>query len=456
MAFTGAGAIDRLSGNDLMQLATDAAGVPAQVGGVLLLAPGPGGATALEADDVLAALERRVRSVPRLRQRLVRAPLGHGRPYWVDDPAFDLRRHVRVARCPAPGGAAELHRIATDLVTTPLPRDRPLWAAVAVDGLAPGGAALVVVFHHVLADGIGGLAVLGALVDPPGPPAGGPPDAVPFPRPAPAPADLLLDALRRRGLAFRHVGRATRRLRQGVAELRSAPHGAAPRSSLNRPTSRRRAVAVAHAPLAPLLAAAHAHRAKLNDVVLAGVGGALAELLAARGEALDTVVVSVPVSARREASTEDLGNAVGAFPVPVPLAGDVWSRLDAVASITRGRTAPSGASAAVLEPAFRTLAALHLLHRFVDRQHLVTTFVTNLRGPDTRLAFLGRTITDIAALSVTEGNVTVGFAVLSYAGTVAVTVMVDPDAITATEHALVVTALERHLAELAGSHATAA
>ena len=34
-----------------------------------------------------------------------------------------------------------------------LPADRPLWAAVVVDGLAGGGVAVVFVMHHVVADG---------------------------------------------------------------------------------------------------------------------------------------------------------------------------------------------------------------------------------------------------------------------------------------------------------------
>ena len=53
-----------------------------------------------------AAARRAVHAVPRLRQRLRRAPPGCGRPFWADDPAFDLRHHVRQrpARRPATSG----------------------------------------------------------------------------------------------------------------------------------------------------------------------------------------------------------------------------------------------------------------------------------------------------------------------------------------------------------------
>lgn len=65
------------------------------------------------------------------------------------------------------------------------------------------------------------------------------------------------------------------------------------------------------------------------------------------------------------------------------------------------------------------------MHWFVDRQRLVTTFVTNLRGPDVRLSFLTAPITDVIAVSSISGNVAVAFAVPSYAGTLRVTVIAD-------------------------------
>jgi Wax ester synthase-like Acyl-CoA acyltransferase domain len=75
--------------------------------------------------------------------------------------------------------------VAAAVIGEPLPRSRPLWSAVFVTGLAGGGTGLVIVVNHVLADGIGGLAVLASLVDEgPGlPPAGT--AAVPFPAPGP-------------------------------------------------------------------------------------------------------------------------------------------------------------------------------------------------------------------------------------------------------------------------------
>jgi hypothetical protein len=59
---------------------------------------------------------------------------------------------------------------------------------------------------------------------------------------------------------------------------------------------------------------------------------------------------------------------------------------------------------------------------------MVNGFVSNLRGPGERLAFLGAEVREVIPVSGTAGNVTVAFAALSYAGTLAVTLIGDPDA----------------------------
>ena len=70
-----------------------------------------------------------------------------------------------------------------------------------------------------------------------------------------------------------------------------------------------------------------------------------------------------------------------------------------------------------------------LLGWLLDRPRLVNTFVTNVRGPTSRLSFMGARVSDAIPISGTYGNVTVSFAVLSYAGTLVVTVIADPDAL---------------------------
>jgi diacylglycerol O-acyltransferase / wax synthase len=154
---------------------------------------------------------------------------------------------------------------------------------------------------------------------------------------------------------------------------------------LNRPTGPRRQVDVVAADLAVIRDLGHACGGTVNDVILAAIAGALRALLASRGEDLEAVTVPVPVSGREAATGGQLGNQVGVMLVTVPAGGDLAARVAQVEAITRERkTAAPGASAVLLGPAFRLLAPTGLLRWLFNRQRLVHTFVTSLRGPGSR------------------------------------------------------------------------
>ena len=407
--------IDRANAVDLMQRASGRGSAPMQVGGVLVLHGRP------EQARVRAAIAERIRAVPRLRRRFVNVPFGAGRPVWVDDPAFDIDAHVRVVECPAPGGETELLAIAADLLTRALPRDRPLWSVTLVDELVDGRSALVVMFDHVLADGIGGLFVLNQLVD-----GATPAKDFAFPVPPPRRAELVADALRSRIRAVRRLPAVPRVLATAWAELAPAVHVRAPQSSLNQPTGPVRRLGVARADLESVRQIAHAFGGTVNDVVLAAVTGALHDLLLARGETIDSLVVSVPVSARSTASGR-LGNAVGVLPIELPAAGDPAYRLDHIARIVGARkTNAPGASSALLAPLMRVLAATGAFDWYVSHQRRINTLVTNVRGPRTPLTFLDVPIEEVIPVTTSTGNVTVAFAVFSYAGRLTVSIVADP------------------------------
>ena len=402
-----------------MQLSSDAGAVPNQVGAVLVLDVGRG----FDAEVAVALVGERIERVPRLRQRLVRVPVGCGRPVWVDDPRFELSRHVTVVAAPVDGDDAAVLEIAAARVTTPLAMSRPLWSATLVTGLADGRVALVVVFHHVLADGLGGLAVLAQLLD-------ASDDASStrdFPHPPPTRRQLRADARRARLAALRRLPSGLRGVGAAVRELDLARMRLAPRTSLNRPTGPRRRLVTVRTDLAAIRALAHGQGATVNDVVLTAVAGALRRLLLVRGERLDEVVVSVLIGPSTVAGAGP-GNRAGVMPVRLPTGGDPEERLRAVAAATRARKQGTrGASTALLAPLFRALAAVGLLRGFIDHQRMVNTFVTNLPGPRDPVTLAGLPVVDMHAVSLTTGNVTVAFAVLSYAGTLTMTIAADPD-----------------------------
>jgi len=412
--------IERVSSDDLMSLATERGSTPMQVGAVLMLDD----AEDLDPALAMAEMARRVTSVPRLRQRLVRAPWGCGRPIWVDDGDFTVANHFSVLPCPAPGGDAGVMAVAAEILIARLPRDRPLWSATLVTGTGQGGAALIVVFHHVLADGVGGLAVLARLAD--GIPAA---EVVGFPGPMPSSGRLAIEAARDRTRSLRNVPEVFRRLRSGSAQLRPVLVDRLAPSSLNVPTGPRRQFATVLADLSPIRDAAHEHGATLNDALLSAVAAALHRLLLARGEWVDEFVLSVPFSKRRGTSATDLGNQSGVVPVAVPGVGDPAQLLGPLAETTRAaKQGQRGASTALLSPFFRLLGTLGLYRWFIDRQRLIHTFVSNVHGPESHLTFMQRPITNIIPISAGTGNVTVSFAAMSYAGRLAITIAADPDA----------------------------
>ncbi len=413
--------IERASPADRAFLAMDSARVPEHVG-VILLLDQPGG---LDLPRVRGLIAERVRAVPRLRQRLVQPPLGCGGPVWVDDPRFDSRHHVRAVACGEPGDEPALLRAAMSVVTTPLRRTAPLWYAVLVTRLADDRVALVLVLHHALADGIGGLAALANLVDSqPDAPAGR------FPRPAPAPAALARDAWLSRWRGLRHCSRSWHLLSASMGAgggLR--PPRAAPCSLIQR-TGPRRHLTVIRAQATPLRTAAHRYGATANDAILVAVAGALHRVLLARGEYLDSLVVTVPVSGRRPDGGQMLGNMVSPMLVSVPATGDMTRRLELTAARVRAHKADAAGPApiAVLGWLFRPMAALGGYRWYMNHQHRLHTLVSHVRGPAEPVTFGGSTVSSAIPVAVAEGgNVTAYFQVLSYADTIILTAITDPD-----------------------------
>jgi diacylglycerol O-acyltransferase / wax synthase len=157
----------RLSVQDAGFLCLEHAGLPQHVA-ILAVAEGgplhdPDGR--LRVDAVRRELAGRLELVPRLRQRVLCAPVGQGLPLWVDDPGFDLANHIRAVQVPAPGGQRELLGLCDQLCLRLLDRTRALWELWLVAGLANGRVGLVLKLHHSLADGLAAVQIAGLLLD---------------------------------------------------------------------------------------------------------------------------------------------------------------------------------------------------------------------------------------------------------------------------------------------------
>lgn len=421
-------------------------GAPVHVGAVATFEAGPlldeGGE--LRLDEIRRRIATRLDALPRLRRRLVQVPFDVDRPRWTDDPGFDLSRHVRELRAPAPGDDAALRRLAGDLQSESLPRDRPLWDLCFVTGLDGDRVGVVERIHHAMVDGVSGVELATILLDLER-------DAPVLPaRPwtAEAPPDeaaLLASGLRERlgdpVRAVRAVAQTARHPVQALRQVADLGRGLAtvadggmlaPRSSLNGPLPGRRRLAWVRADVDAVKAAGRRAGGSLNDVVLAAVGGGLRALLMERGERLpsDLVLrVLVPVSTRSRSEHGMLGNRVSALMAPLPVGiGDPAARLEAVVGeMRRLKSRPEAEAMGRLLGAANALPAVaaHLITLAAERQPFVNLVVTNVPGPPVPLFAAGARMLEAFPVVPIAANLTVGVAVLSYDGALTLTLTAD-------------------------------
>ncbi len=162
--------MQQLSGLDASFLSFETANSPMHIAGVCLYDPSTAGAPA-SFDTYRELVIKRLHVARTFRQRLVTVPLGLDRPYWIEDPDFDIDYHLRHLALPKPGGWAELSAMTSRLLARGLDRTKPLWemnyveGLDAIPGLPPGSFATITKVHHAAIDGVSGAEMLAALLD---------------------------------------------------------------------------------------------------------------------------------------------------------------------------------------------------------------------------------------------------------------------------------------------------
>jgi diacylglycerol O-acyltransferase len=425
--------LDRLTAQDLFMLWAGDFGWSQDIGALAILDGtrllDPDGRVRIEA--IRRHMEPRLHLVPRFRQLLYRPRRGLGWPLWVDAPAFDLAKHVRVHPLAAPGDEAQLLQACAELYERQWDQSRPLWQAWLLPGLPDHQVGLFLRAHHTIADGVAGLAAFGALLDLD---AGAPVSAVPpwTPAPIPSAGELLGDNLRRRldglGRRLSSLAHPNRPRRASSGALREFFAERAPRTSLNRPIGHDRRLAVVRSRLELAKQVAHAHQATVNDVVLAAVAGGLRQLLAGRGEPVEGLVlrVMVPISLHHEQPGQARGNQDAMMMVPLSLGEpNPVRRLALIAAETAARK--HKAHPPVTSGIFGVVAVQRATYRFQVHQRFVNLSVTNVPGPPMPLYLAGARLLELFPVVPIMGNITLDVGVLSYAGQLNLSAMADRD-----------------------------
>lgn len=381
---------------------------------------------------------------------------------WVDDPHFDIDRHLVTERLPRATGAraqgALQDRLAR-LAMEPLDRRHPLWQFHLVEDYR-GGSALLVRIHHCIADGIALIAVMQSLVD-----GGSPPpesshrtahhggllgaeewlaDALirPF-------TDLTVKALQMAGdgavrsvdfwldpqKGMEHglqgsvdVARLALHVAQDMAALALMPDDS-PTRLKGTPGHSKRVAWCAPLPLDDIKAVGKALCCSINDVLLSCVAGAIGAYLRDKGEATEAkeIRAMVPVNLRPLHEAYKLGNRFGLVPVVLPIGLDnplerlleVRSRMQAL----KGSTQPLMAYGMLAIAGLLVKPAQDALLGLFSRK--TTAVMTNVPGPREKQSVCGATIEESLFWVPQTGTVGLGVSILSYGGGVQFGVVSD-------------------------------
>ncbi|HYH34872.1 MAG TPA: wax ester/triacylglycerol synthase family O-acyltransferase [Nocardioides sp.] len=437
---------ERLRPRDLAVLALESPTAPLHHASVEIFDPADSG---FGHDRLVALIEERISFVPRYRARLQPVPGRLANPTWVEDPDFDLAFHVRRSALPRPGTMEQLCELVARIVSRPLDRDRPLWEAYVIEGLADGRVAVLRKSHLALVDGVHTVDLGQVLLDTS-------PDVAPLePVDAhrvrrPSALDLVgeavADSLHDPRLVWDTVRANTAsvlRTAGGAVDRATQVAGAlsnrlpAPESPLAGDLSRQRRVVTVRTDLDDHRRVRDACGGSVNDVILATVTGAVRGWLMSRPESLGglrRIRAVAPVSViDEELEATSLGSQITPHwvdlpvgePNPVVRLAQVSYSFQAHRETGRGVAADRLARLAGFAP-----ATFHALGARVAVEELRRGFqvaVTNVPGPQAPLYAAGARMLETYSVHPLLPGHALAIGVTSYDGGIFYGITADRD-----------------------------
>lgn len=358
------------------------------------------------------------RSFRRFTQIAVRDP----EPRWKPAPRFDVARHISLLRCPDIVDLPSLMAVASREFSRPLDLARPLWRMTVIAGEPstdgqPPVTGLLFLLHHATADGLGALEALYAFCEEP---------LTRAPRAADeGDADSDWGSARSRLARLAIAAKCARRI--AVETIR--PPIASP---LNGPNSTRRQGSLLRFPRAELRRIGARLDGSLHDVLMCLLAGALARFHAKTGYPLGNLRAIVPVSIRRSAQREDMGNLITAVGIGMPIGLPTpRARLHAI----RNELEQLKHDGSVAAYRFLSWVLSHLppkLHRLgFERMFRNTNFLcTIIPGARHTKTLAGARIDLISGFAANNRNHGSSFTFVTYCHEVSLVVLVDPAVVT--------------------------
>ena len=426
--------VERLSALDSFFLDIEREDAPMHIGALCLFdEPQPGVCARLTLQRLRAHVESRLSAIPRYRQRLARVPL-EGHPVWVDSTDFRIADHVRAVALPCAGSPERLEETVSWIFSQPLSRSRPLWEIWLIEGLPGGGFALACKTHHCLCDGLGGAALLTAILG-----------TEPFtkaerpsvwrPRRPPSGFELLRSAVDSR---WHGVSTLTSRaasnwfetpgaLVSGASEMLSmfrslaeAAWSPPTTTAFDHPTGSGQRFLWWSVPLDDVKRVGRRLGGTVNEIALVLLSEAFAKTSAASlpGRSLR---VYCPVGAMATApSTATLGNCVSGMLVDLPVAAlDLESRWHRVKAAARRSKDSGSVEGTFLLAGLADMLGSSVLSRFESVMTAAPVFnlvLTNVPGPTFPLYLFGQRMTSVSPLVPLFHGQGLGVAIFSYNG----------------------------------------
>lgn len=440
--------MQQMQGLDTVFVSMERPVAPVHIGSVLVYDPSTAENGFVRFKDILSFIESRLHMSATMRQKMVKVPFGIDYPYWVQDSNFDIEYHVRHIALPKPGDWRQLCIQAARVFARPLDLSRPPWEITVVEGLdniegvPKGSYAMLTKVHHAAIDGVSGVDMMNALhtmtaqSDAPLPPDNWRPEADPsqlglFAR---GYARSLLNPIRQ-AKAMRHTVPGMVRAAKGLINKDFDFNALlkAPRTRFNGTVSPHRMFDARTFKIKEVKRLrALAEGAKLNDVMLSVVGGAMRQYLEHYNELPDSSVTTMaPISVRDDSEKNTMGNQVAAMFVPlgshIPSAQErmkyVTEETIKAKTFTNALGARQMTEMAKLAPApIMNLGAM-AYSRLKLADHIkpfVNTVVTNVPGPPVPIYSAGAKLIGLYGQLCLVDGVKLGHVVHSYVDEVTV------------------------------------
>lgn len=450
--------LKQLSGLDSMFLYSENSRMPLEVSSLHIYDPSTAPNGLVRFKEVLATIDNRLDQAGIFHRKILELPFSIDYPYWVDDENFDIEYHVRHIALPKPGDWRQLMIQISRLQSRELDKSRPLWEAYIIEGLdnikglPKGSFALYMKMHHATIDGVSGAALQAAIHDLE-PIQASAADYVPGKRSysdaAPGTATLLarsaINNIQKSAKLALGIGNAIPRLIKAKLANHDEQSRDVPATIFNRSrVTANRVIDGRRFQLDELRdIAASVEGAKINDVALAVVSGAMRKYLEAKGDLPEeTLVAGCPINIRSEHSAES-DNMVSMMQTPLCTdVADAKGRLQAIVRGSRNAKAFTeilGADTLAMipmnMPAFIASSLLPPLVNLGARMDSVpfNTLVSNVAGFQKPLYFCGAKMVSMYGMGPVVDRVGLFHAIFSYNGAITFTftacrdMLPDPD-----------------------------